>query len=267
MNNRKELDKLAGRWFQESTIHHHIREDGRHIADRAKFIARKAAQWGAEQAAHTERNTTTKDMLFELVKRAPNNSAIKSLVEALDFFYRNCALPEMKGGDWSVLSGIVSMAMKPTDGHYNQEQPIVTAPAEKVPAPEAFRLLMRDITEQTPCDPAHERAVCVDYDWLYERVQSAFNAQRMWLKFQSALSLDDPAAAPQPVGDGDQKLIEAAYRRGYVVAACKDVSCTSDVCSPTFNELMRNDIEAIKAQPPEGELPTNGPHRAKGDPQ
>lgn len=49
------------------------------------------------------------------------------------------------------------------------------APAA-APDPEAFTLLMRDITEQLPCDPDHERAVCVDYDWLYGRIQEAFLA-------------------------------------------------------------------------------------------
>lgn len=33
------------RWFQESTINHHIEEDGSHISKRAMFVAKKA--WGA----------------------------------------------------------------------------------------------------------------------------------------------------------------------------------------------------------------------------
>ena len=43
---------------------------------------------------------------------------------------------------------------------------------------EQFRLLMRDITEQEPADPENERTVCVNYDWLYSRVQESFDLQR-----------------------------------------------------------------------------------------
>lgn len=71
------------------------------------------------------------------------------------------------------------------------------APAA-VPDSEAFTLLMRDITEQFPCDPDHKRAVCIDYDWMYGRTQEAFRSHRAWLKFQSMLSPDDPAAPARP---------------------------------------------------------------------
>jgi len=39
-------DKQVHAWFQESTIHHHVTEDGSHVAYRAIYVAQKAWEAG-----------------------------------------------------------------------------------------------------------------------------------------------------------------------------------------------------------------------------
>lgn len=41
--------ELMARWCQESTIHHHITADGRHVWKRAEYVAQQAVLWDREQ--------------------------------------------------------------------------------------------------------------------------------------------------------------------------------------------------------------------------
>lgn len=46
------------RWFQESTIAHHIEEDGGHISKRAMFLAKKAIAFAQQSPRITEHEPT-----------------------------------------------------------------------------------------------------------------------------------------------------------------------------------------------------------------
>lgn len=53
------------RWFQESTINHHIEEDGRHIPKRAMFVAKKAWAAALEQLKDTRPESCRNRLLDE----------------------------------------------------------------------------------------------------------------------------------------------------------------------------------------------------------
>lgn len=54
-------------WFQESTIHHHIKADGSHHLERTKFIADKAWQAAKEQYAPRDAGLEAKAKTVHLV--------------------------------------------------------------------------------------------------------------------------------------------------------------------------------------------------------
>lgn len=82
------------------------------------------------------------------------------------------AYPDLASAVWEVCTG-----MRCSTCAENAEAAGVERSQQgqgSVPEHEAFTLLMRDITEHERADPEHERAVVVDYDWLYERIEKAF---------------------------------------------------------------------------------------------
>ena len=111
-------------------------QDCRHLLGKdvnGKYLEMWAVgAWDGWQAACAGGEPETKTLFFNLIRLAPTNAAIKSLVEALDFFWRDHAV-EMKDDDWPVLSLLVKDCIKPEDSHYNSEPVVVPTPAAKVP--------------------------------------------------------------------------------------------------------------------------------------
>lgn len=156
----------------------------RDIANRRLFYARGIAQQAAQQPAQAERERP----VWQSLDSAPLDRPI--LLRDGDDIYK---------GQWDEGVRWVVFCGQPVVWEVDPKEWAEIPADQAQPVEAAFELLMRDITEQDPADPEHERTVSVNYDWLYERVQEAF------------ASIQKPAQA-EPDGWRFEKLPDDQYQ-------------------------------------------------------